>query len=96
MNAFLNGSSLSRPLSSGCLRSGANADDSAVRSERSRQLSRRAEARSDEPRGGGGLAALMRSEGSEPSGALSPERWGWGPTASIEERGESIEVERYS
>ncbi len=26
--------------------------------------------------------------GGEPSGALSPERWGWGPTALMEERGE--------
>jgi len=25
---------------------------------------------------------------SSPSGALSPERWGWGPTALSEERGE--------
>jgi hypothetical protein len=29
-------------------------------------------------------------EWSEPSGALSPERRGWGPTALIEERGEHL------
>jgi hypothetical protein len=28
------------------------------------------------------------SPGSEPRGALSSERWGWGPTALSEERGE--------
>ena len=33
-------------------------------------------------------SARARSEGSEPSGALSSERWGWGPTALSEERGD--------
>ena len=55
--------------------------------ERSPQPSRSAE-REATSRGGGAPRHSMTSEGSEPSGALSPERWGWGPTALLEERGE--------
>jgi hypothetical protein len=63
-----------------------DADDSAV-PERSHQPERSAKRGATAP-GVGPRRTDRWSAGSEPSGALSPERWGWGPAALIEERGE--------
>ncbi|MGH9324905.1 MAG: hypothetical protein ACRD3V_34105, partial [Vicinamibacteria bacterium] len=80
-----------------------DADDSAVRTEQSRQPERSAERSAEREatsRGGGAPRHQSTSEWSEPSESPQPERrasvsesrsekrWGWGPTALMEERGE--------